>query len=109
MRNVETFLDHPNRYRWAGINRNPGHVLRAALSLAATTSLAGCEPMVDIAGVYFPGWLVSTVVGVAAAYGIVFGLGRSSYARRLADSGLFFVSLVVVIALIVWWLFFSGF
>jgi len=65
--------------------------------------------MVDVAGVYFPGWLVSTVIGVVAAYGIVFGLGRNANVRKLADSGLFFISLVVAIALIVWWLLFSGF
>jgi hypothetical protein len=71
--------------------------------------LAGCEPVIDVAGVYFPGWLVSAVVGVVAAYGIVLGLGRSSKGRPLADSGIFFVSLVVGIALAVWWVVFSGF
>jgi len=71
--------------------------------------LAGCEPVIDVAGVYFPGWLVSAVVGVVAAYGIVLGLGRSSKGRILADSGIFFVSLVVGIALAVWWVGFSGF
>jgi hypothetical protein len=65
--------------------------------------------MVDIAGVYFPGWLVSTVVGVLSAYTIVLILGRSSGTRRLSDSGLFFISQVVGIALIVWWALFSGF
>jgi len=64
---------------------------------------------VDVEGVYFPGWLVSTIVGVIASYGIVFSLGRNSNTRILGDSGLFFVSLVVSIALIIWWIFFSGF
>ena len=71
--------------------------------------LAGCEPVIDVAGVYFPGWLVSAVVGVVAAYGIVLVVGRSSKARTLADSGFFFLSLVVGIALAVWWVSFSGF
>ena len=69
----------------------------------------GCAPNVNILGVYFPGWLVSTVVGVLSAYIIVLVLARSSNTRRLSDSGLFFVSQVVGIALIVWWAFFSGF
>jgi len=72
-------------------------------------SLAGCEPVIDVGGVYFPGWLVSAVVGVVAAYGIVLGLGRSSKGRPLADSGIFFVMLVVGISLAVWWACFSGF
>jgi amino acid transporter len=78
-------------------------------SLSLLVSLAGCEPVLDVAGVYFPGWLVSAVVGVVTAYGIVLGLGRTSKGRPLADSGIFFVSLVVGIALTVWWACFSGF
>ena len=78
-------------------------------SLLLVVSLAGCEPVLDIAGVYFPGWLVSAVVGVVAAYGIVLSLGRSSKGRVLADSGILFVSLVVGIALAVWWAGFSDF
>jgi uncharacterized ion transporter superfamily protein YfcC len=72
-------------------------------------AFAGCTPSVDVAGVYFPGWLVSSVAGVAAAYGIVLFLARRSGTRSLADSGLLFVSLVVGIALAVWWVAFSGF
>jgi hypothetical protein len=78
-------------------------------SLSLLVSLTGCEPVLDVGGVYFPGWLVSSVAGVVAAYGIVLVVGRSSKARTLADSGFFFVSLVVGIALAVWWVSFSGF
>ena len=86
-----------------------GIFIRSLSSLSLLVSLAGCEPVFDVAGVYFPGWLVSAVVGVFAAYGIVVGLGRSSKRRPLADSGIFFVSLVTIIALAVWWACFSSF
>ncbi len=76
------------------------------LFLAAPT---GCAPTVELLGVYFPGWLVSTTAGVAASYGIVLWLARKPTTRSLADSGLFFVVLVVIIALAVWWVGFSGF
>jgi hypothetical protein len=69
----------------------------------------GCAPTVDVLGVYFPGWLVSTVTGVASAYGLVYWLGRRPGARALAESGIFFCSLAVGVALAIWWLFFSGF
>ena len=69
----------------------------------------GCAPSVNVLGVYFPGWLVSTVTGVVASYGIVAWLGRHPNTRSLADSGFFFLILVVGIALGVWWVFFSGF
>jgi len=79
------------------------------LSLGLLGAPTGCSPTVDIVGVYFPGWLVSTVAGLVLAYGIVFGLSRRPQTRELADSGLLFLGLVAGIALTAWWVFFSGF
>ena len=81
---------------------------RLALLLVLASPL-GCAPTVDVAGVYFPGWLVSAITGVAASYLVVIGLGRRSGTRGLADSGLLFLSLAVGIALAAWWVGFSGF
>ena len=83
--------------------------IRQLVPLFFLVAPAGCAPTLDVAGVYFPGWLVSTITGVAASYGFVLWLGRRPAAKGLADSGLFFVSLVVGIALAVWWVCFSGF
>jgi hypothetical protein len=80
-----------------------------ATVLIAQTAAVGCAPTVDVLGVYFPGWLVSTLTGVASAYGLVYWLGRRSGARLLAESGVFFVGLTVGIALVVWLLLFSSF
>jgi hypothetical protein len=88
----------------------PGRSLASLYcSLGLLGALTGCTPTVNVAGVYFPGWLVSTAVGVVGAYGVVFGLSRRSQTRELADSGLLFLSLLAGIALSVWWVFFSGF
>lgn len=78
------------------------------LAAFAATSV-GCAPTVDVMGVYFPGWLVSAVSGVIAAYATVLLLGRRPAARGLADSGLFFLALAIATALTVWWVFFRGF
>ena len=77
--------------------------------LVALAAPSGCAPSVDVLGVYFPGWLVSTLTGVAASYGVIWWLGRRPGAKGLAESGLFFVSVLVAVALAVWWVFFSGF
>ena len=88
----------------------PGRSLASLLFLLGLLGgPTGCAPSVNIAGVYFPGWLVSTVAGVVLAYGVVFGLSRRAQTRELADSGLLFLSLVAGIALSAWWVFFSGF
>jgi hypothetical protein len=84
----------------------PSRRVVGAFVLAAPT---GCAPTVNVLGVYFPGWLVSSVAGLMAAYALVWWLGRRPGARALAQSGLFFCSLTVTVALLVWWIFFSAF
>jgi len=82
---------------------------RRSAVLVGPVTLTGCAPTVDVLGVYFPGWLVSSLAGVASAYALVYWLGRRPGARPLAESGLFFVTLTAGIAFGVWWLLFSGF
>jgi hypothetical protein len=82
---------------------------RRLVPLLFTTAPAGCAPTLDVAGVYFPGWLVSAVTGVFVSYLVVVWLGRLPGTRRLADSGLLFVGLVECIAIVVWWAGFSRF
>jgi hypothetical protein len=84
----------------------PSRRVVGAFVLAAPT---GCAPTVNVLGVYFPGWLVSSVAGLMAAYALVWWLGRRPRARALAQSGLLFCSLTVTVALLVWWIFFSAF
>jgi hypothetical protein len=64
--------------------------------------MAGPAPLVDLFGVYFPGWLVSSVVGLMLAYGVVRILGQRPSTRELGESGLFFCSLTVSTALVLW-------
>ena len=80
----------------------------SALCVVAATAV-GCEPSLNILGVYFPGWLVSGVVALVVTYALVWWLGRRPGARVLAQSGLFFCSLTVMLALLVWWICFSDF
>ena len=82
---------------------------RSDTALLVAVATVGCAPTVDVLGVYFPGWLVSTITGVTSAYVLVYWLGHRAGTRTLAESGVFFVSLTVGIALVVWWLFFSSF
>ncbi len=80
----------------------------SALGVVAAMA-PGCTPNLNILGVYFPGWLVSGVAGLVVAYALVWWLGRRPSSRALAQSGLFFCGLTLVLALLNWWIFFSGF
>ena len=91
-------------------HRDPAIGRRRALTCAPVLALSlACAPTVNVLGVYFPGWLISGVVGLVAAYALVWWLGRKPGVRILAQSGLLFCSLTVSVSLVVWWAFFSGF
>jgi hypothetical protein len=64
---------------------------------------------VNVLGVYVPPWLLSAVTGLVAAYATLWWLGRRPGTRSLAQSGLLFCSLTVVLGLLVWWGLFSRF
>ena len=89
-------------------NRVLRHIGRVACVPALAVSL-GCAPTANVLGVYFPAWLISAVVGLVAAYALVWWLGRRPGVRSLAQSGLLFCSLTVSVGLAVWWVLFSGF
>lgn len=76
---------------------------------AVALSFGGCAPTLDVLGVYFPGWLLCAVAGLIASYLVVWWLGRRRGTRRLADSGLFFLSLATGVSISLWWIFFSRF
>jgi hypothetical protein len=82
---------------------------RGVACVPALAASLGCAPTVDVLGVYFPAWLISGVVGLVAAYALVWWLGRRPGVRSLAQSGLLFCSLTVIVSLVVWWVFFSAF
>jgi ABC-type Na+ efflux pump permease subunit len=89
--------------------RRAGGQSVAAVFLMAPFSALGCAPTVNVLGVYFPAWLVSAVIGLICAYALVAWLGRRPEQRELAQSGLFFCSLTVVVSLLNWWIFFRDF
>jgi hypothetical protein len=89
--------------------RSGGQSGATAVFLMAPFSALGCAPSVNVLGVYFPAWLVSAVVGLLSAYALVAWLGRRPGQRELAQSGLLFCSLTVVVSLLNWWIFFRDF
>jgi len=105
----ERYQDHerPGMSARGVAAKHPLHLLIVLIVALFGTSIA-CAPTVDVLGVYFPGWLISTIAGVVFGYGLVLVLSRRPATRELADSGLFFLGLVVAITLSAWWLFFSA-
>ena len=82
------------------------NIRTATIGLAAT-SLSGCDPVVNIAGANFPAWLLCAIIG---------GLGIAAVRPVILLSGLepylwwrpgFYSSLGIMIACLVWIIFFN--
>ncbi len=92
----------------AGLHTSSGSpTRRVARAAALAPATLGCAPTVDVLGVYFPGWLVSAVLGFSVAYGAVRWLAGRPATRELGRSGVLFCSLTLVASLLLWWVLFS--
>ena len=82
-----------------------------AIGTAAVSSLlvAGCaySPSVDVLGAYFPDWLFCIVAGVVLTVAVYQVLARLTGGRRFGPSAVVYPSLVMLLALIAWLIFFQ--
>ena len=84
----------------ARVSRDPW--LRVAVVFAACASLAGCDPVLNIQGSFFPAWIVCMTVGVALT-----AVGRQLLAAKglepyLGPLTLIYPSLWVLLTLLTW-------
>jgi hypothetical protein len=69
--------------------------------------LSGCDPVVTIAGAYFPDWLVCVIVGCLICAACHPLLRLSGLARYLRPLPFFYGSLIVMFSLVTWVIFFN--
>lgn len=79
---------------------------RQVILLPLCFVFAGCSPMIEIGGAYFPGWLLSAVCGLAAvaltrAFFLLTGLDSFLKPRPLV-----YPALTVFFVLFIYWWFF---
>ncbi|MEM1058738.1 MAG: YtcA family lipoprotein [Verrucomicrobiota bacterium] len=77
-----------------------------ALGLAACLSLTGCSGVLDLFGVYFPAWMVSVLLGLAATALVLAGLARSPWRGILPHPAVSFLSLLTFFSILAWFIFF---
>ena len=82
---------------------------RAALLGALVVAGPACAPTVNVMGTYFPGSLAAATIGVVSSYLVVAGLARRRSLRPIAQSGLLFVALAVLLGCVAWWTLFRVF
>jgi len=81
--------------------------LLAAECGAVPMILAGCDPVVSIAGANFPDWLICVIAGAVIAASARPLLSLAGFERYLRPLMLFYSGLIVLIALLTWILFFN--
>lgn len=80
--------------------------LVAAGGVAATPLLAGCDPIFDVSGAFFPAWLVAAVAGVAATIAVRGVLVRCRLEAHLGWPTLAYLGFFTMATLSLWlWLF----
>ncbi len=70
------------------------------LALAAVG--AGCDPLVDVAGAFFPGWIVCILAGVTATVIVQRLLARLGIESSMGPLLLIYPSLAAAISLALW-------
>jgi len=80
-----------------------------ALSLTAPLVLVGCShaPEYSIFGSFFPVWIFCSVGGLVLAAGVRVVIGRTAIAEHLAAPVLFYLSVAIFLACMLWLLFYS--
>ena len=81
----------------------------SALSLTALLVLAGCShaPEYSIFGSFFPVWIFCSVGGLVLAAGARVVIARTAIAEHLAAPVLFYLSVAIFLACMLWLLFYS--
>jgi YtcA-like protein len=81
----------------------------AGLSLAASLMLAGCShaPEYSIFGSFFPVWIFCSAGGLVLATGARALIVRTAIAEHLAAPVLFYLSMAIFLACMLWLLFYS--
>jgi hypothetical protein len=89
------------------MRRSSSATCRFALPIATASMLAGCDPVINIAGANFPAWLFCAICGAILAVAIrpLFVVTRVE--KYLWPPPVVYSSLAILMGCIVWLMFFN--
>jgi YtcA family len=80
---------------------------RTAMAIGAAGTFAGCDPVINIAGANFPGWLVCAIAGIIIAALLRPLLARLKLEPYLGPLVIVYPSLAVAAACVIFLIFFN--
>ena len=84
-----------------------GHRNRIALTIAAPILIAGCDPVVNVAGANFPSWLFCAICGAILTVVIRLLFVATRLEKYLWPLPIVYSSLSILLGCIVWLIFFN--
>ena len=80
------------------------HVVSAGLASTLIFALTGCgrSPSFNVLGSYFPGWIACMVASILVTALIRFALNRLQWERQVPALPLFYFSIALLIACLIW-------
>jgi hypothetical protein len=82
--------------------------MRMSTLVAVAVLLAGCDPIVNVFGSFFPAWVISMTAGIALAALARPLLGATGLEPHLGPLLLVYPSLALLLTMLTWLLLFSS-
>jgi hypothetical protein len=78
------------------------------LLLIVVSTMTGCDPQINVAGAYFPAWLLSGLIGLAAFWVLHLIFLRTKMVPFFVPIPLFYAALYIALTSGTWLLFFAS-
>jgi len=75
---------------------------RLASGAALVLCAAGCDPLLNVAGSFFPAWMVATVLGVALTVAVRYVFAAARLEPHLGPTVLIYTSLGLLLTVVAW-------
>jgi len=82
-------------------------LLRGTLALGSVGVLAGCDPILDVAGAFFPAWLLAAIGGVFVTLLVRWILALTKIEPELLWPTLAYLGVFVMSSISLWLVFFA--
>lgn len=82
-------------------------LLRGALALGSLGVLSGCDPILDVAGAFFPAWLLAVIGGVLLTLLVRWILALTKIEPELLWPTLAYLGVFVTSSISLWLIFFA--
>jgi uncharacterized membrane protein len=75
---------------------------RLASAAALVLGAAGCDPVLNVAGSFFPAWMVATVLGVVLTLAVRYVFAAARLEPHLGPTVLIYMSLGLLLTVVAW-------